>query len=58
MASKYILRGKATINGAMYKNFEEIVSLEQQYGSQLKIDAIKRIHPDWTDITVESWEAL
>ena len=52
--ANYRLRGRALINGVVGKDFEVIVPLSTDTGSQIKIDAIKRIHPDWKEIVVSS----
>jgi len=56
--ANYRLRGRALINGVVGKDFEVIVPLSTDTGSQIKIDAIKRIHPDWKEIVVSSWERV
>ena len=56
--ANYRLRGRALINGVVGKDFEVIVPLSTDTGSQIKIDAIKRIHSDWKEIVVSSWERV
>ncbi len=56
--ANYRLRGSALINGVVNKDFEVIVPLKTDIGSQIKIDAIKSIHPDWKEIVVRSWEQV
>ena len=56
--ANYRLRGRALINGVVGKDFEVIVPLSTDIGSEIKIAAIKRIHPDWKEIVVSSWERV
>ena len=44
---RYIVRGVAHYNGAIGKNFEEIVEIRNPQYSNDYEDAVQAIHPDW-----------
>ena len=54
----YVIKGHANYNGACQKNFEVVAPLETTQGGQHKIDAVKKLHPDWEAICVDSWKEL
>ena len=58
MAKMYVIKGHANYNGACQKNFEVVAPLETTQGGQHKIDAVKKLHPDWEAICVDSWKEL
>lgn len=56
--ARYIVRGHACINGALHKNFEEIVEIYDPKFSNDYDDAVKAKHPDWESICTQSHEKL
>lgn len=54
----YVIKGTATYAGAVHKKFEVIAPLESTQGSWHKKEAVKKIHPDWEDISIDSWQEL
>ena len=58
MAKMYVIKGRSTYDGVVHKNFEVIAPLERELGSDLKIQAVKKLHPDWEEISIDSWKEL
>ena len=55
---RYIVRGVAHYNGAIGKNFEEIVEIRNPQYSNDYEDAVQAIHTDWEAVRVFSHEQL
>ena len=55
---RYIVRGVAHYNGAIGKNFEEVVEIRNPQYSNDYEDAVQAIHPDWEAVRVFSHEQL
>jgi len=55
MKRSLFVKGKADRDGAVWKNFEDVVMVESDSGSE-KYEALRRKHPDWRNINIESWE--
>ena len=43
------------MDGAIYKKFEDVVMVETDLGGE-KYEALRKKHPDWGNINLESWK--
>ena len=51
------MKGKADRDGAVWKDFEDVVMVEKDLGNE-KYEALRRKHPDWGNIDIKSWDWL
>ena len=55
MKRSLFVKGKADRDGAILKNFEDFVMVENDYGNE-KYEALRRKHTDWGNINIETWK--
>lgn len=55
MKRSLFVKGKADMDGAIYKKFEDVVMVETDLGGE-KYEALRKKHPDWGNINLESWK--
>lgn len=56
MAYRVTVKGTATINGRCCQNFSETLYLDNTGLGDHKYQELRRLHPDWQSINVNSWD--